>query len=118
MRKSINEQIEVMKAFAEGKAVEYRNYKGCVWTRTLDPSWNWRNRDYRVALKPLPEIGEVLMLGKSAEISCTTVVIVWAVDEVNRTFATYNQLDCYGVPITIYKHKADDKFTVLAHIGN
>lgn len=121
MSKLINEQIAVMKAFAEGKAIEYKRYSDDKWLNSLgpscEPSWNWADVDYRIAPKPLPEVGDVLMIRTSAGFNHDTVVIVWGVDEVNRIFTTYNQLDCYGDPLKIYHHKADDMFTVIGHIG-
>lgn len=43
-------QIEVMKAYEEGKAIQYRGKctKDDVWNDTKYPSWNWYSVDYRV----------------------------------------------------------------------
>lgn len=43
-------QIEVMKAYEEGKTIQYRGKctKDDVWNDTKFPSWNWYSVDYRV----------------------------------------------------------------------
>lgn len=43
-------QIEVMKAYEEGKAIQYRGKctKDDVWNDTKFPSWNWYSVDYRI----------------------------------------------------------------------
>ena len=45
------EKIEVMKAYAEGKKIEWKP-KGCQgwdeWIYHDDPSWNWDELDFRI----------------------------------------------------------------------
>lgn len=43
-------QIEVMKAYEEGKTIQYRGKctKDDVWNDTKFPSWNWYSVDYRI----------------------------------------------------------------------
>lgn len=61
-------QIEVMKAYEEGKAIQYRGKctKDDVWNDTKFPSWNWYSVDYRI--KPEepeePEEPEKLMTNR------------------------------------------------------
>ncbi len=46
--KTIEEQIAVMKHFANGGKVEYRDNEG-NWHLISDPMWNWRHYNYRIA---------------------------------------------------------------------
>lgn len=52
--KTIEEMIAVMKAFIEGKKIEYvsviANEK--IWNLTENPLWNWAIKDYRVKPEP------------------------------------------------------------------
>lgn len=47
------EQIEVMKAFVEGKEIESKVYNGEDWTLCKFPFWNWSTCEYRI--KPEPQ---------------------------------------------------------------
>ncbi len=51
--KTIQEQIAIMQAFADGKTIEYRNALE-RWEPIKDPLWNWTNFDYRI--KPEPKV--------------------------------------------------------------
>ena len=44
--KTIEEQIEVMRHFADGGEVEFNN--GFDWGSILEPQWNWDDYDYRI----------------------------------------------------------------------
>ena len=46
--KTVQEQIAVMQAFADGKKIEYYS-PGCdEWIQTNRPTWNWAEYYYRV----------------------------------------------------------------------
>jgi hypothetical protein len=49
-------QIEVMKAFAAGKAIEIRSMRDPLdpgmWYDCVDPVWNWDGYSYRVKVVP------------------------------------------------------------------
>lgn len=48
--KTIDEMIAVMKAYQEGKEIEFR-CNGSVfkeWEKTDSPAWNWGVNDYRI----------------------------------------------------------------------
>ena len=46
--KTVQEQIAVMQAFADGKRIEY-TVAGCdEWIQTNRPAWNWAEYYYRV----------------------------------------------------------------------
>lgn len=49
------EKIEVMKAYAEGKKIEWKP-KGCQgwdeWTFNEEPTWNWNECDFRIKPEP------------------------------------------------------------------
>lgn len=53
--KTVDEMIEVMKAYKEGKPIEFRGkapgYQ--TWKAADEPIWDWDSLDYRV--KPEPE---------------------------------------------------------------
>lgn len=49
---TIQEQIAVMQAFADGKEIEYRSDGN--WAKVNYPSWNWAKYIYRV--KPEPKL--------------------------------------------------------------
>lgn len=45
------EKIEVMKAYAEGRKIQYRNKDGefwMDWPYSIEPSWDWFHQDYRI----------------------------------------------------------------------
>lgn len=45
------EKIEVMKAYAEGKKIQYSNKDGKIWMDwpySIEPSWDWFHQDYRI----------------------------------------------------------------------
>lgn len=49
------EKIEVMKAYAEGKKIEWK-IRGChgwnEWTANNEPTWNWLMDDFRIKTEP------------------------------------------------------------------
>lgn len=48
--KTTKEKIEVMQAFVNGKAVEWRDpIRYNKWEIAVNPSWDWNNIDYRIA---------------------------------------------------------------------
>jgi len=48
---TIQEQIAVMQAFADGKEIEFRsNVDDEYWYDTKEPAWNWCAFTYRVAV--------------------------------------------------------------------
>ena len=52
--RSLEEQIEVMSAFASGKQVEATSLVGTdVWRIEESPSWNWSKKDYRIKKQPV-----------------------------------------------------------------
>lgn len=51
MGKTIEEKIAVMKAFADGAAIEMYGEFADKWADNTNPLWDWRDFDYRV--KPL-----------------------------------------------------------------
>lgn len=46
---TIEERIEVMKAFADGYAIEVRPKSEYVFHEVRNPVWNWEMNEYRVA---------------------------------------------------------------------
>jgi len=53
---TLQEQIAIMQAFAEGASNEYKHVTSPEehWRKSPSPSWNWGDYDYRVAF-PVPE---------------------------------------------------------------
>lgn len=49
--KTTEEMIEVMKAYEEGKEIEFRLPSG-YWAEAIAPTWNWKETDYRVKAEP------------------------------------------------------------------
>ena len=47
--KTIQEQIEVMQAFADGAEIECKDFD--TWEALEKPNWNWMNVDYRIEPK-------------------------------------------------------------------
>lgn len=50
--KTIDEMIEVMKAYKEGKTIECRMFGYDDWEEAVDVEWNWVLSDYRVKPEP------------------------------------------------------------------
>lgn len=50
MTTTTKEKIAVMQAFEDGKPIECMNYGLGVWEPCDDPSWDWLETDYRVAV--------------------------------------------------------------------
>jgi hypothetical protein len=48
---TIQEQIAIMQAFADGATIEYKDVSSSeeFWRKTPRPSWNWSQSDYRIA---------------------------------------------------------------------
>ena len=46
------EKIEVMKAYDEGKMIQYREKDGEIWVdwvwKSSEPSWDWFHQEYRI----------------------------------------------------------------------
>ena len=55
IEKAIDKQIEVLKAFKEGKAIECKSKynREDQWEELKNPSWNWFDCDYRVKPEPI-----------------------------------------------------------------
>ena len=51
--KTTKEMIEVMKAFEEGKKIEFAIRNSNSWSIADSPSWNWWCNDYRVKADPV-----------------------------------------------------------------
>jgi hypothetical protein len=50
---TLEEQIAVMRAYADGKTVEARNrHTNSSWYACPFPGWNWESFDYRVKTEP------------------------------------------------------------------
>lgn len=49
--KTIQEQIAIMQAFADGKKIEYSE-DGTDWRDVQNPAWNWERYYYRVKEEP------------------------------------------------------------------
>ncbi len=76
--RTISEMIAVMQAFQEGKAIQSRRLANYVeglgegdWGDDASPTWNWRQRDYRVkAVEPRnlrKEISEMIEVMQAAK---------------------------------------------------
>jgi len=48
------EKIEIMQAYENGKAIEYKGKNSEMWIPNECPTWGWDMCDYRI--KPEPEI--------------------------------------------------------------
>ena len=60
--KSVQDKINVMQAFIEGKEIESRHVGLCEWAYTPSPLWQWGIYEYRVKQKnyrPFETIDEV-----------------------------------------------------------
>ena len=65
---TLREKIEVMQAFERGEEIEVKfdkTEKG-VWSKVIDPSWNWDNTEYRIKPKPKQVVVIEKWLCKSA----------------------------------------------------
>ena len=51
-KKRTAEMIAVMQAYVDGKAIEAMHDQAQTWWRAVEPAWNWRNADYRIATIP------------------------------------------------------------------
>lgn len=49
--KTLDEMIEVMQAFKNGQPIECKLLCQPNWQDTTDPRWNWRDFDYRIAVR-------------------------------------------------------------------
>jgi hypothetical protein len=45
--KTIGEKLEVMKAWLEGKEIEYCELNSLIWKPTHHPFWDWKRYDFR-----------------------------------------------------------------------
>ena len=60
--KSVQDKINVMQAFIEGKEIEFRHISLYDWTDSKNPLWQWGIYEYRVKQKnyrPFETIDEV-----------------------------------------------------------
>ena len=60
--KSVQDKINVMQAFIEGKEIESRHVGLCEWAYSPSPLWQWGTYEYRVKQKnyrPFETIDEV-----------------------------------------------------------
>ena len=51
MERTIDEKLEIMRAFFEGKSIQFKNRKkedGDGWENTKRPTWSWDLFDYRI----------------------------------------------------------------------
>lgn len=55
IEEAIDKQIEVLKAFKEGKVIECKSKydRDDPWEALKNPSWNWLDFDYRVQSEPV-----------------------------------------------------------------
>lgn len=71
--KTIQEKIEVMQAFADGKDIEvYISMNGDTWVPRDQPLWNWKHCDYRIAEKKpvlVPHWPAIYSIGGTPRIS-------------------------------------------------
>lgn len=47
----IEEMIEVLQAFQEGKSIEYRSHSNDIWLPARTPAWQFKNHEYRIKPK-------------------------------------------------------------------
>ncbi len=59
--KTIQSQIAVMQAFADGQKIEYKHGSSGEWVTTTEPVWGWSVTDYRI-VKPTQTYYEVMRL--------------------------------------------------------
>jgi len=98
-------QWEVMKAHEEGADIEIRNRNKdrarnidqTIWTKALNPSWNWRACEYRVKLKveidwsKVPTGTEVVVWGKDESNGCVLKFITFLDEEkLQYRFVTFS----------------------------
>ena len=59
--KSVQDKINVMQAFIEGKEIEFRHISSNDWTDSKNPIWEWGIYEYRVKqnYRPFETIDEV-----------------------------------------------------------
>ena len=52
--KTTKEIIAIMRAYADGKKIEYKGADGTphIWVENDVPSWNWARYDYRIKPEP------------------------------------------------------------------
>jgi len=63
MAKTLAEKIAVMQAAERGEKIEVRHLDGKLWTKALQPNFNWEELDYRVA----PRTMEVMVVSWKEE---------------------------------------------------
>lgn len=59
--KDVQDKINVMQAFIEGKEIEFRHISSNDWTDNKNPLWQWGTYEYRVKqnYRPFETIDEV-----------------------------------------------------------
>lgn len=64
--KTTEEKIEVMKAFVQGRPIEYSFDGETDWSLIKDPDWDWSEFDYRIASETMMtnrQLAELLAKG-------------------------------------------------------
>lgn len=123
--KTIQEMIEVMQAFNEGKSIQFKANTGIFWHDITNPKWDWISYDYRVVIKPktrpmtLEEIiewrkksnGVIFWYGSTLK-EITTVKKI--IPEEKDKFPIYIDDDCHALSFFIeHAYKSDGtKFEV------
>ncbi len=101
---TINEQIAVMKAFAEGKSIQYKLTE--EWKDAINPTWNWD--DYKYRIKPdvvlLPKKGDLIWVS-DGDGECVLVKI-YSVE--NEYLRIYNTVNSYFNPIHVWDYPMSD----------
>lgn len=64
-------KIAVMQAFADGKAIEYRNEFSSIWHPSPTPLWDWSNRTYRVAPPKPVKVTKFAVVDRDGDVTGT-----------------------------------------------
>lgn len=113
---TIEEKIEIMKAFAEGELVESKPKKDTEWKIAIDPSFNWEEFDYRIRTensdyRPFKSAEECLQEMQKHN------PVGWLFDTINHGFEFFDSIDDDGIyKINVIDYTFDRVFKVFTFV--
>ena len=88
MAKTIEEMIEVMKAYTKGAIIEYNDPNYPFWEAVTHPSWDWSRYEYRVKeIKQKVKIEKWLL--EDTSINTKGIKVVIETSDINSWLSYY-----------------------------
>lgn len=94
------EQIEIMKAYDEGKHIQSRAWGGSVWVDEEKPEWNWDECEYRINPVDL------------------TPTYIYSSNMYNKFVCINNGLEVLRIADIVYISFDDARNDVIIHLKN